>query len=337
MSGSQESGVRSQESGSSRQGSSVSCLLSPVSWSVSVVIPAYRAARTIGRAIDSLLKQTRPPDEILVIDDGSPDDLAAALAPYGERVRRVRQANGGAASARNQGIELVKSDLIAFLDADDYWEPTKLERQLAVLECHPEVGLVAAHYYIEFPGKQRSLNPAPLPHYRDRPLRVCGSETLVIARKIWTSTVLLRRAALGEDRFDTTLKTAEDVDLWIRLAIRVPVFLMSEPLATAVLEAGSLSRSDAAADSRNMLAVVRRHAGVLGRDGVRAAETIVYHEWAAQHLGNGEPRQAIRPAWHRLRLQPWLPRAWWILLKATVWAGTARITGRKPSAPVGLT
>ncbi len=305
--------------------------------SVSVVIPAYRAARTIGRAIDSLLKQTRRPNEILVIDDGSPDNLAVALAPYGERVRWVRQANGGAASARNHGLDLAKGELIAFLDADDYWEPDKLERQLLVVDRHPEVGLIAAHYYVEFPGQPRSLNHPPLPHHRDRPLCVGGSEILAVARKIWTSTVLLRRAALGEDRFDTTLKTAEDVDLWLRLALRVPVYLMSEPLATAVLESESLSRSDVAGDSCNMLAVIRRHAAVLGRDGVRAWETIVYHEWAAQHLGNGEPRQAIRPAWLRLTLQPWLPRAWWILLKATIWSAKTWITGRKPSAPVGLT
>lgn len=305
--------------------------------SVSVVIPAYRAARTIGRAIDSLLKQTRPPDEILVIDDGSPDDLAAATASYGERVRRVRQTNGGAASARNHGIDLAESELIAFLDADDYWEPAKLERQLAVLKQHPEVGLIAAHYYIEFPGQPRTLNHPALPHHRDRPLRVGGSEILAVARKIWTSTVLVRRAALEEDHFDTSLKTAEDVDLWIRLALRVPVYLISAPLATLVLEAGSLSRSDVAADSCNMLAVIHRHASVLGRGGVRAWETTVYHEWAAQHLGNGEPRQAIRPAWLRLTLQPWLPRAWWILLKASVWSTKTWITGRKPSAPVGLT
>jgi hypothetical protein len=123
----------------------------------------------------------------------------------------------------------------------------------------------------------------------------------------------------------------------MRLALRVPLYLISEPLATAVLEAGSLSRSDVAADSCNMLAVIRRHSSVLGRGGVRAWETIVYHEWAAQHLGNGEPRQAIWPAWLRLARQPWLPRAWWILLKATVWSAKTWITGRKPSAPVGLT
>ncbi len=103
-------------------------------------------------------------------------------------------------------------------------------------------------------------------------LSVRGAETLTIARQIWTSNVLIRRAVLAEQRFDTSLTTAEDVDLWIRLVLAAPVYLMSEPLATAVLEPGSLSRSDVTADSRNMLAVVRRHVAVFGLAGVRLWE-----------------------------------------------------------------
>jgi glycosyltransferase involved in cell wall biosynthesis len=304
---------------------------------VSVVIPAYRAARTIGRAVESLLAQTRPPAEILVIDDGSPDDLAAALTSYTGRVRLVRQANGGAASARNRGLDLASGELIAFIDADDYWERDKLERQLAILECHPEVGLVAGHFYLQPPGGTRYPNILPPSHYLDRVLRVQGAETLAVARKIWTSTVLVRRSVLGDQRFDTTLVTAEDVDLWIRLVLAAPVYFLAEPLATAVLEAGSLSRSNVAADFGNMLTVVHRHATVLGRTGVRAWQTNVYREWASSHLGNGEPRQAIRPAWHRVQYQPWSAQGWWVLLKSLAWACNAWLTGRKPRAPVGLT
>jgi len=304
---------------------------------VSVVIPAYRAAHTIGRAIDSLLSQTRPPDEIIVIDDGSPDDLPAALAAYGDGVRLVRQVNGGAASARNHGLNLASGVLIAFIDADDYWERGKLERQLALLERHPEIGLIAGHFYLEPPGGARYPNSLPLPQHLDRVLRVSGAETLTVARKIWTSTVLVRRSVLGAHRFDSTLATAEDVDLWIRLVLAAPVYFLSEPLATAVLEAGSLSRSNVAADSCNMLTVVNRHAAVLGDAGVRAWQRLVYREWAASHLGNGEPRQAIRPAWQRLRHQPWSAQGWWVLLKSTAWACKAWLTGRQPRAPVGLT
>ncbi len=90
---------------------------------MSVVIPACRAAHTISRPVDSLLAQTRLPDEILVIDDGSPDDLEAALSRYGDRVTLIRKSNGGAASARNLGIERSRGELIAFLGADDSGNP----------------------------------------------------------------------------------------------------------------------------------------------------------------------------------------------------------------------
>ena len=118
---------------------------------VSVVIPAYPGGPHHQPTVDSLLAQTRLPDEILVIDDGSPDDLEAALAKYGDRVTLIRKSNGGAASARNLGIERSRGELIAFLDADDYWEPWKLERQLEILRTHPEVTLVAGRYYSQPP------------------------------------------------------------------------------------------------------------------------------------------------------------------------------------------
>ena len=290
---------------------------------VSVIIPAYRAASTIGRTLDSLLAQTQPAHEILVIDDGSPDDLAAALSPYGERVKLFRQPNGGAASARNRGIELATGEWIAFVDADDYWERHKLERQLAVLAEHRELGLIASHFYQQFPGQPRYTDEPPPPEFRDRVLTVHGADTLAVARRIWTSTVLVRRSLLHDKCFDTALATAEDVDLWIRLVLATPVYLISEPLATAVLVANSLSRSDVAADSFNMLKVLRRHALALGPDGVRAGETQVYRAWAAGHLANGEPHEAIRPAWHRLTQQPWSMQAWWILCKSTVLATVA--------------
>jgi glycosyltransferase involved in cell wall biosynthesis len=304
---------------------------------VSVIIPAYRAAHTIGRALDSVLSQTRPPAEILVIDDGSPDDIASALVPYGARVRLHRQPNGGASSARNRGIDLATGEWVAFLDADDYWEPHKLERQLALLERHPEIGLIAGHFFLQQPGEPRYANDPPSSRHLDRVLSVRGAETLTVARKIWTSTVLVRRSLLGAQRFDTSLPTAEDVDLWIRLALAAPVYLLSEPLATAVLEAGSLSRSDVASDARNMLTVLRRHAEMLGDIGVRTGMAQVYREWAAGHLGNGDPSAAIAPAWRRLKCQPWSAQAWWIVLKSTVWACIVRFTGRKPRSPIGVT
>src|SRR5689334_5854744 len=126
---------------------------------VSVIIPAYRAATTIARALESVLAQSVLPREVLVINDGSPDDLAAAVAPFrhgATPVVVIDKPNGGVASARNLGIERATGHLVAFLDADDYWELRKLEVQLDVLARHPSVGLVSSAYFTQEPGHGRT-------------------------------------------------------------------------------------------------------------------------------------------------------------------------------------
>ncbi len=282
---------------------------------VSVIIPAYRAARTVGRAVDSLLAQSRPPDEILVIDDGSPDDLGAALKGYGDRITLARKPNGGAASARNLGIERSQGELIAFLDADDYWESTELERQLAIFRDHPEVGLVASRFFEQPPGWPRVGPTAEAGPLFDQVLVASGAEALQVAMRVWTSTVIVRRAVLGSYRFVSGLEPAEDRDLWVRVITSSPVYLISESLATAVLEPGSLSRSSVDTDCANMLRVVRRHGDLLGRSGLRTWEADVFRRWAGVHLGSGRPLTALGPAWRRLVRQPLESQAWWILLK----------------------
>ena len=101
---------------------------------VSVVIPARDVARYLGEAIDSVLEQSRPPDEVLVVDDGSLDETPALLAGYGDRIAAISQPRLGNASALNRGIAAVSGDLVAFLDADDLWTRDKLALQLPLLE-----------------------------------------------------------------------------------------------------------------------------------------------------------------------------------------------------------
>lgn len=299
--------------------------------SVSVIIPAYRAAHTIGRAVDSVLGQTYPAAEILVVDDGSPDDLAGALRPYGARVTLLRQEQGGAASARNLGLDAAQGQLIAFLDADDYWEPEKLERQLAVLQAHPEVGLVAGQFFEQVPGGPRVLGSRPLEvGGYDRVLRAARGDAFALGTRIWTGMVLVRRSVLGRERFVPGLEPAEDRDLWIRLVSACPVYVLAQPLATAVLNPGSLSRSSIDRDCGNMLRVIRRHAALLGARGLRRWEADTYRRWAGNHLAQGRPREAAGFAWKRLRLEPWTPGAWWVFAKAVTgcWA-------KAPAGPVG--
>jgi glycosyltransferase involved in cell wall biosynthesis len=283
---------------------------------VTTVIPAYKAAKTIGRALESVFAQTRPPNEVLVIDDGSPDDVSAAVAPYGSRVWLIRKSNGGVASARNRGIDEARGELIAFLDADDSWEPTKLERHLQVFERHSEVGLTASWYFTQEPGQPRTNAEPFYPVIYDQVLRWSGEQAFGLATQIWTTTVVVRRAALGSQRFESGLEPAEDRDLWVRLVTQHPAYLLSELLATAILEPGSLSRSNVDVDCSNMLRVVRRNRELLGRKGLRTWEAHEFRRWAGGHLANGQPRAALKPAWNRLRLQPLSPEAWWVLLKS---------------------
>ena len=283
---------------------------------ISVVIPAYRAARTIVRPIRSLLNQIRRPDEILVVDDGSPDGIAEALTPFDSAVTLLRKPNGGAASARNFGIEHSRGDLIAFLDADDAWEPSKLESQLAVLNRHPEVGVVGCRWHETPPVGSPSLAKVTNPEYYGRVLRASGPEAFRIAMCMSTSSLLVRREALGTERFDTSLETAEDRDLWVRLVSANPVYLMPEPLVKVVLEPASLSRTNLDRDCRNMLRVIQRHARLLTQRETRNQESIVYRRWAGGHLGDGHFFAAIKPACHRLKRGPFSIEGWWVLFKS---------------------
>ena len=113
---------------------------------VSVLIPCYNRERSLGEAVQSALAQSRPPAEVVVVDDGSTDGSAAVAErlnrPGTPPVRVIRQANAGAAAARNRGLAECRGEWVAFLDSDDVWAPDKLERQLAAADAAPDADLV---------------------------------------------------------------------------------------------------------------------------------------------------------------------------------------------------
>jgi glycosyltransferase involved in cell wall biosynthesis len=282
---------------------------------VSLIIPYYRASQTIARAVESALEQTVRPLEILIVDDGSPESAAEATKQFGSSVTVIRKPNGGVASARNRGVEHAKGEWFAFLDADDYWEPVKLERQLAVSE---EVGFVAGMWFMEFPGQPRCVGEAENPEFFGRTFKPQGVEAFQVAMNIMSGVVLVRRKALSDHRFVSGLEPAEDRDLWIRLVASTNIYFVPEPLATYVQLPGSLSNSDLDRDCSSMLNVVHRHAALLGAKEFRKQKAIVYRRWAGNHLAKGRPRPAIVPASRRLAIEPASPQAWWILCKSLV-------------------
>ncbi|HKP24728.1 MAG TPA: glycosyltransferase family A protein [Dongiaceae bacterium] len=109
---------------------------------ISVIVPLYNTRAYIADAIDSILAQTRPPDDVVVVDDGSTDGSPDLVAGYAPRVRLFRQAHAGSATALNRGIVETTGETIAFLDADDLWERDKLKLQETVLHAEPETDCV---------------------------------------------------------------------------------------------------------------------------------------------------------------------------------------------------
>ena len=257
---------------------------------ISVIIPAYKAAQTIRRAIDSVLAQTVPPEQIIVVDDGSPDHQHAVLQQYGDRILLIRQANLKTAMARNAGLSQARGDFIAFLDADDYWEPDKLERQLAVFAKHPEVGVVSSTYFVEQPGTARVAACTHDRPWHDRVIDVRGKHAFRVATMMWTGTLMVRRERLGEEQFVSGLEPAEDRDMWVRLVLRGPVYVLSEPLSTAVLEPGSISRSSIDRDCSKMLEVIQRHHGTLGLLAAMAWRSHTLYRWSGM---DPAPRTAL--------------------------------------------
>ena len=283
---------------------------------VSVIIPAYRAEHTIARAVESIFAQTVAAHEILIVNDGGNDALQGAVACYGKRVRVLAQPHGGAARARNLGLDHATGRLIAFLDADDYWERDKLATHLGLYRSHPHLGLTCSRFYQQYPGQERWLDPPDDALCYDTVLTPSGSAAFRSATKVWTGTVVVPRDVVGSQRFIPGLEPAEDRHLWMRLISAAPMLYSSACLATAVLEPDSLSRSDADHDCRNMLRVVEEFGAALGPREKRKWEAYVYRRWAAVRLGQDRPREAWRPAVERWRRDLRNAEAWWIVAKS---------------------
>lgn len=218
---------------------------------VSVIIPVYNNARTISRTVDSVLAQTIDDIEVIIVDDGSTDDTRAHLKPYGKRIRYFYQSNQERSAARNNGLLQARGQYIAFLDADDYWLPLKLEKQIAVFQNNPELGLVYSQAYVI--KKQ------------DQPLYILGkkgidssndpSETfcrLLVGNFIPSPTPLISRQCVRDAGFyDEKISIREDNDYWLRVARNYPILGIPEPLAFYQLSEGDFLKKLAAKNAQD--------------------------------------------------------------------------------------
>jgi glycosyltransferase involved in cell wall biosynthesis len=206
-------------------------------FSISVVIPAYNAEQHIGRAIDSVLAQTHPADEIIVVDDGSTDDTCKVVQVYGNQVRYIYQENGGAGLARNTGIKASQGEWIAFLDADDEWVPEKLRLQTDHLRRHRDlVWSYGNMYYCWCRENRRHLVRTEM----EAKKAVVRKEffdsyfkAYVTGFCAYTINLIIKREILEQvGLFDVNQRRAQDTDMWFRIAYQWPeVGYVSEPLA----------------------------------------------------------------------------------------------------------
>jgi glycosyltransferase involved in cell wall biosynthesis len=203
-----------------------------------VVIPCYNAAPHIARALDSVLAQTYIHFQIYIVDDGSTDELEAALAPYKERFVYSRHPHVGQGAARNCGILISNSPYIAFLDADDEWLPEKLERQIEILRDSPRVGMVYSDCITSGAGPFAGSYFA----YKGIPAGGDIFERIAKGCDIHTPTVMVRRECLNDvGLFNELLPVGEDYNLWLRIASRWDVAVISQALAIRHVTEGSLS------------------------------------------------------------------------------------------------
>jgi glycosyltransferase involved in cell wall biosynthesis len=205
---------------------------------VTVVIPVYNGQRFIRRAVDSILKQTYPVTQIIVVDDGSKDATCSIVeSEYSDQVILLRQQNGGPAKARNAGLRIAIGEFIAFLDADDWWEPEKISTQVKVLREHPAaVGNYTGLRVMSDEGAHL-IDLKPVDHTTLWPtLRWCNPG-------VPPSSVLLRRAVLEElgGGFNERQLGSEDWNLWFRLITKGPFCVCPEPLTDYRSSAGGLS------------------------------------------------------------------------------------------------
>lgn len=201
------------------------------------MITAYQAAETVAEAVRSALEQTLPALETIVVDDGSTDDLDSALAPFRDRIKLVRQANGGGASARNAGAAAASGEFMAILDADDAYGPGRIEALTELATARPDLDLVTtdARFVVEgrSVGTFASHNP-----FATSDQRTAIFESCFVGG--WPAVRLTRLSAIGG--FDEAMRIGYDWDCWLRVILDGGLAgMVDAPHYDYMLHGGSLS------------------------------------------------------------------------------------------------
>jgi glycosyltransferase involved in cell wall biosynthesis len=208
---------------------------------ISVVIPAFNAARWIAETVESVLAQTFQDFEIIVVDDGSTDETAAAVAKF-KRVKCIHKVNGGLSSARNAGIRAAIGEYIAFIDADDLWVRDKLDEQMALLKQTGLAWVYSDAYAFDSVTRSFLFVFSQMRNQHEGDVL----QSLLLEDFIPMPTPILKRYVFDEVGFfseDAKLHSAEDWDMWLRTAARYPVGFIKRSLAMYRVHPASMIQS----------------------------------------------------------------------------------------------
>lgn len=211
--------------------------------SVAVIVPTYNRAASLGAALESILAQSEPPEEVIVVDDGSTDGTGKVLAAYSDRVRVIIQNNSGAASARNRGVHAAQSDWITFLDSDDLWRPDRMQLLRKDL-AEADAGVVAHVGNVLFRGvgDERDFFTVARISLTDGQLERVSRPLSMFLHAFFLIGAAFRRdmfMALGG--FDASFVVDEDTELVHRLALQGAFLVRGDVLADVIRQPGDIA------------------------------------------------------------------------------------------------
>ena len=295
---------------------------------VSVIVATHNRAALVAEAIESVLAQTAPVREVIVVDDGSTDTTHQTLTGFGDRIRAVFQTNQGASAARNHAMRLARGSWLAFLDDDDVWLATKIEEQLEVVRRNPKLALVyCSDYAVDHQLRIMHTRPARPENRGD------VFEKLLINNFIYTSCVLARRDAVEESGLmDLKLAFAQDWDLWLKIAAKYPVDFVESPLVYYRHSAVGCLTKDIPGPNRiqEVQSIMDRACQL--RPILASSRQLAYHRlqclWAATWLEQGRQSKALASSIRAASYRPLSREAYRLAIHSVVPPSIKRVAAR---------
>jgi len=198
----------------------------------SIIIPLYNKERYILKAVWSVLNQTFSDFELIIVNDGSTDNgLGVVQQIKDDRIRIIDQPNAGVSTARNNGVKAAGYDHIAFVDADDWWDPHYLEEMQQMIHKFPDAGLWAAKYYKVKNRRNIVANVGLEKDFKQGYIDYINVYAKTMWMPITSSFVVLKKIFEELNGYKASLKIGEDFDLWIRIALKYKIAYLNKPLA----------------------------------------------------------------------------------------------------------